>query len=240
MSNPALNKKHNDASKEKHTHIWKEGNILVDWQFLFEISLKQNEKQVCAFVWETWRELFLVIKTGSEISLANSIYLSFIITHFMRAIKQIYEMNNSFELLLLNQVEISPKTISLLLLLILVFSILWPEISSFSSALPLVSLFIVHVTICSRNSHLFQFTWFFHSFCTSLSSLLRSSVASEIFSGYDVLYYTSSTIYNVSFVFSSHTSHLLVHLQGVPEWGRKMEGCLWTCAFEGERVFLIL
>jgi len=42
----------------------------------------------------------------------------------MRTIKQIYEMNNSFELLLLNQVEISPKTTSLLLLLILDFSII--------------------------------------------------------------------------------------------------------------------
>lgn len=30
MLNPALNKKHNDASKEKNKHIWKEGNILVD------------------------------------------------------------------------------------------------------------------------------------------------------------------------------------------------------------------
>lgn len=46
-------------------------------------------------------------------------------------------------------------------MLILGFSIIWPEISSISSALPQGSLFIVRMMICSRSSHLFRFTWFF-------------------------------------------------------------------------------
>lgn len=134
MLNPALNKKHNEASKEKNKRIWKEGNILVDWQFLsFKlVSNKENEKQVCAFVWETWRELFLIIKNRS---LANDIYFSFIIIHFMRVIKQIYELNHSFELVLLNKAEISPKTI--LLLLIPSLRVIWRDQLIFFWSIPL-------------------------------------------------------------------------------------------------------
>lgn len=156
MLNPALNKKHNDASKEKKKHIWKEGNILVDWQFLsFKlVSNKGNEKQVCAFVWETWRELFLIIKNRS---LGNEIYFSFIIIHFMRVTKQIYELHHSFELVLLNKVKISPKTI-LLLLLISSLCVIWLESSSFSSVLsPFLNQSTWLMTVRSQQRFLFCF-----------------------------------------------------------------------------------
>lgn len=157
----------------------------------------------------------------------------------MRAIKQIYEMNNSFELLLLNQVEISPKTIGLLWLLILAFSIIWPEISSFSSALPRF-LFLLSIWWSAQETlTFFQFTCFFiHSLPLFLPSwdllfLLKHSQAT--------FFITSPPPCTVSLSFSPLTP-LTFSSTFMVCWVRKKDGEVFMdmCFWGGKGIFYSL
>lgn len=102
-------------------------------------------------------------------------------------------------------------------MLILCFSIIWPEIRD----LLLYPRFLFLLCLWWFTQE--ALTSFSLSFTPYLFPSLRSSVASEIFPGY-ILYHISSIVY-IPFVFSFHT--LLLHLHVVPEFGRKMEGRWW-------------